>query len=103
MKNSPMGNLEFGIWNGAHEFQIRNSKFLIAVVVVARVAVMSARPGRVSNVIPIDLPQPRTALTREEPRFFELVTAVREALQRLSATRSKASTTRSKFMIRRRF
>jgi NitT/TauT family transport system ATP-binding protein len=41
---------------------------------------MSSRPGRVSNVIPIDLPQPRTALTREDPRFFELVTAVREAL-----------------------
>jgi len=31
-------------------------------------------------VIEIDLPQPRTAATREEPRFFELVTRVREAL-----------------------
>jgi hypothetical protein len=31
-------------------------------------------------VIPIDLPQPRTATTREEPHFFELVTRVREAL-----------------------
>ena len=51
-----------------------------AVFLSTRVAVMSARPGRVSNVIPIDLPQPRTALTREDPRFFELVTAVREAL-----------------------
>ena len=28
----------------------------------------------------IDLPQPRTAETREDPRFFELVTEVREAL-----------------------
>jgi NitT/TauT family transport system ATP-binding protein len=41
---------------------------------------MSSRPGRISAVIPIDLPQPRTALTREDPRFFELVTTVREAL-----------------------
>jgi NitT/TauT family transport system ATP-binding protein len=52
-----------------------------AVFISTRVVVMSARPGRIANVIPIDLPQPRTALTREEPRFFELVTQVREALQ----------------------
>jgi NitT/TauT family transport system ATP-binding protein len=51
-----------------------------AVFLSTRVVVMSARPGRVSAVVPIDLPQPRTALTREEPRFFELVTEVREAL-----------------------
>ncbi len=51
-----------------------------AVFLSTRVVVMSARPGRVSAIVPIDLPQPRTALTREEPRFFELVTEVREAL-----------------------
>jgi NitT/TauT family transport system ATP-binding protein len=51
-----------------------------AVFLSTRVVVMSARPGRISDVIPIDLPQPRTATTREEPRFFELVTRVREAL-----------------------
>jgi NitT/TauT family transport system ATP-binding protein len=51
-----------------------------AVFLSTRVVVMSPRPGRISSVIEIDLPQPRTAATREEPRFFELVTAVREAL-----------------------
>jgi NitT/TauT family transport system ATP-binding protein len=51
-----------------------------AVFLSTRVVVMSARPGRISQLIPIDLPQPRTALTREQPRFFELVTRVREAL-----------------------
>src|SRR3982750_4748914 len=51
-----------------------------AVFLSTRVVVMSARPGRVSKIIPIDLPQPRTGATREEPRFFELVTRVREAL-----------------------
>ncbi len=51
-----------------------------AVFLSTRVVVMSPRPGRISGVIEIDLPQPRTAATREEPRFFELVTAVREAL-----------------------
>jgi len=51
-----------------------------AVFLSTRVVVMSARPGRISDLIPIDLPQPRTGATREEPRFFELVTRVREAL-----------------------
>ena len=51
-----------------------------AVFLSTRVVVMSPRPGRISAVIDVDLPQPRTALTREEPRFFELVTQVREAL-----------------------
>ena len=51
-----------------------------AVFLSSRVVVMSPRPGRISKVIPIDLPQPRTAATREDPRFFELATEVREAL-----------------------
>jgi NitT/TauT family transport system ATP-binding protein len=51
-----------------------------AVFLSTRVVVMSPRPGRISKVIPIDLPQPRTAATREDPRFFELATDVREAL-----------------------
>ena len=56
-----------------------------AVFLSTRVAVMSARPGRISAVVPVDLPQPRTADTREEPRFFELVTEVRERLHAVGA------------------
>ncbi len=52
-----------------------------AVFLSTRVVVMSARPGRISKVIDIDLPQPRTADTRETERYFELVTDVREALR----------------------
>jgi NitT/TauT family transport system ATP-binding protein len=51
-----------------------------AVFLSTRVVVMSPRPGRISTMIPIDLTQPRTATTREDPHFFELVTDVREAL-----------------------
>jgi len=51
-----------------------------AVFLSTRVAVMSARPGRITAVVPVDLPQPRTFETREKPRFFELVTEVRERL-----------------------
>jgi NitT/TauT family transport system ATP-binding protein len=51
-----------------------------AVYLSTRVVVMSPRPGRITSIVPIDLSQPRTFETREEPRFFELVTQVREAL-----------------------
>jgi NitT/TauT family transport system ATP-binding protein len=58
-----------------------------AVFLSTRVAVMSARPGRITHLVEVDLPQPRNELTREEPRYFELVTEVREALRgRDSAT-----------------
>jgi NitT/TauT family transport system ATP-binding protein len=42
---------------------------------------MSPRPGRITNVIDIDLPQPRNEATRETDRYFELVTEVRESLR----------------------
>jgi NitT/TauT family transport system ATP-binding protein len=51
-----------------------------AVFLSTRVVVMSARPGRIVDVIDVDLPQPRGAETREDTHFFELVTTVREAL-----------------------
>ncbi len=52
-----------------------------AVFLSTRVVVMSARPGRISDVIDIDLPRDRDADTRELDQYFHLVTAVREALR----------------------
>jgi NitT/TauT family transport system ATP-binding protein len=52
-----------------------------AVFLSTRVVVMSARPGRISAVIDIDLPRVRTIETRETEAYFHLVTAVREALR----------------------
>ncbi|HYK94978.1 MAG TPA: ABC transporter ATP-binding protein [Candidatus Dormibacteraeota bacterium] len=52
-----------------------------AVFLSTRVVVMSARPGRITRIVDVDLPQPRTADTREDERYFELVTTVREALR----------------------
>ena len=53
-----------------------------AVFLSTRVVVMSARPGRIIGIIDIDLPQPRTADTREEARFAELIREVRHLLRR---------------------
>ena len=53
-----------------------------AVFLSSRVVVMSARPGRITRIVDVDLPHPRTVDTRELERYFELVTSVREALRR---------------------
>ena len=53
-----------------------------AVFLSSRVVVMSARPGRIAQVVAIDLPAERSIETRESERYFELITRVREALRR---------------------
>ncbi|MGI9529219.1 MAG: ABC transporter ATP-binding protein [Acidimicrobiia bacterium] len=51
-----------------------------AVYLSQRVIVMSPRPGRIASDIAVDLGE-RVFETREDPRFFEKVTEVREALR----------------------
>jgi NitT/TauT family transport system ATP-binding protein len=51
-----------------------------AVFLSDRVAVMSARPGRISDIVPIALGE-RTDDTREAPGFYAAITQVREALR----------------------
>lgn len=53
-----------------------------AVFLSQRVAVMSRRPGRISAVVDVDLPYPRDEDTREDQRFYDKITEVREALRR---------------------
>jgi NitT/TauT family transport system ATP-binding protein len=52
-----------------------------AVFLSTRVVVMSPRPGRITGIVDIELPQPRTMRTREEPRFAELIRDVRRLLR----------------------
>ena len=70
------------IWEHRDHRRVRHHSIPEAVFLSSRVVVMSARPGRITDVIEIDLPRPRDVETREQPRYFELVTAVREALRR---------------------
>lgn len=52
-----------------------------AVFLSNRVVVMTARPGKIKDVIEINLPQPRVFETREEPAYFDYVIKVRESLR----------------------
>ncbi len=51
-----------------------------AVFLSDRVVVMSPRPGRITDILPVSLGADRTEGLRESPEYFERVTAVREAL-----------------------
>jgi NitT/TauT family transport system ATP-binding protein len=62
-----------------------------AVFLSTRVVVISPRPGRITGIVEIDLPQPRNADTREEPRFFELITQVRDMLRAAGADSAEAT------------
>jgi NitT/TauT family transport system ATP-binding protein len=52
-----------------------------AVFLSTRVVVMSPRPGKIERIVNVDLPYPRDVETRESPRYFELVSEVREYLR----------------------
>ena len=52
-----------------------------AVYLSDRVVVLSARPGRLAQIIDIDLPRPRGPETRDLDQFFHLTSQVRHALR----------------------
>jgi NitT/TauT family transport system ATP-binding protein len=52
-----------------------------AVFLSSRVVVLTPRPGRIARAVEIDLPYPRGDGTRQDPRFFALITQVRSALR----------------------
>jgi NitT/TauT family transport system ATP-binding protein len=48
-----------------------------AIFLADRVLVMTPRPGRIEEIVDVDLPRPRTVATRESSRFLALAAHVR--------------------------
>ncbi|MBC7872310.1 MAG: ABC transporter ATP-binding protein [Chitinophagaceae bacterium] len=52
-----------------------------AVYLSTRIVVMSPRPGRIAEIIDVNLPQPRGPETRDMEEYFHLTSRVRHALR----------------------
>lgn len=59
-----------------------------AVFLSDRIVVMSARPGRITDVIDIDIPRPRTIETRAAPEFGKRSLEIFELLTQASGAKS---------------
>ena len=57
-----------------------------AVFLSTRIIVLAPSPGRISQQIAVDLPFPRTGITRETPEFESYVTEVSRALRMVHAS-----------------
>ena len=55
-----------------------------AVLLSDTVIVMTPRPGRIRDIVPIDLPRPRRSETLREPRFLALSARVRDGIEALA-------------------
>ncbi len=70
------------IWSQTHNTVVFVTHSIPEAVFLSnRVVVLSPRPGRIEQIVEVGLPHPRTTATREDPRFFTLVTRVRETLR----------------------
>jgi NitT/TauT family transport system ATP-binding protein len=56
-----------------------------AILLSNRVAVMARDPGRIEEIVEIDLPWPRTLAMRETPEFIHYAAKVRTIFERLGA------------------
>jgi NitT/TauT family transport system ATP-binding protein len=54
-----------------------------AVFLSDRIVVMSARPGRITREIEVDLPRPRTLQTLADPAFIRLCAELRTLFEEL--------------------
>ncbi|MFO7323487.1 MAG: ABC transporter ATP-binding protein [Chloroflexota bacterium] len=83
MTRERMNNELLNIWRAMKNMTVLFVTHSIseAVYLSTRIVVMSPRPGRVSEIIDVDLPHPRGPETRELDDFFRLTGQVRHALR----------------------
>lgn len=70
------------VWGQARPLLFVTHSIEEAVFLSDRVVVMTSRPGRVLEEVPIDLPRPRTAEIRDSPEFIAIRRRLRSAVDR---------------------
>jgi NitT/TauT family transport system ATP-binding protein len=78
-------NLELGrIWERSNKTVLFITHSISeAVFLSSRVVVMSKNPGRIAEIVDIDLPRPRTLADRETPEFVAYVRRLRSTFESL--------------------
>ena len=77
----------------------RKTVFLIthsiseSVLLSDRIVTLTSRPGRIDEIVHVDLPRPRTLAMISDPRFTGLETRIREKFSRYSPTSVNGSET----------
>lgn len=77
-----MQELLLGIWEREHKTVLFVTHDIDeAIFVGSRVVTMSARPGRIKSIVPVDLPHPRHYTVRSSPEFIRLRTQLTEDIR----------------------
>ncbi|KHJ53226.1 sulfonate ABC transporter ATP-binding protein [Aureimonas altamirensis] len=77
-----MQELLLGIWEREHKMVLFVTHDIEeAIFVGSRVVTMSARPGRIKSIIPVDLPHPRHYTVKSSPEFSRLRARLTEEIR----------------------
>ena len=81
------------IWNQTRKTAVFITHDIVEAVYLAdRVIVFTARPGRVKEIVNVDIPRPRDLRVKREPTFVEIERRIWESIREESARDSLAAT-----------
>jgi NitT/TauT family transport system ATP-binding protein len=70
------------IWNETRKMAIFITHDIVEAVYLAdRVVVFTARPGRVKEIVKVDIPRPRDLRVKRDPRFVEIERRIWESIR----------------------
>jgi NitT/TauT family transport system ATP-binding protein len=81
------------IWNETRKTALFITHDIVEAVYLAdRVVVFTARPGRVKEILTVDIPRPRDLRVKREARFVEIETRIWESIREEAARDTLAAT-----------
>ena len=81
------------IWNQTRKTAVFITHDIVEAVYLAdRVIVFTARPGRVKEILKVDIPRPRDLRVKRDPRFVEIETRIWESIREEAARDTLAAT-----------